>query len=151
MQLCMQLMKANFCCRVRCFTHCNIGHPKSKWALVAFTSRTSQGGELHNPAIEKEATAIIEPIRKWFHLLPRKTAIMEPIRKWFHLLPRKTATLVTDQRSVAFTFDNRRNSKIKNNKVQSLEWNWHRTLTRLSKDQEKNSVRILFVEHFVPL
>ena len=87
---------------------------------VAFTSRTLQGGELHYPAIEKEATAITEPIRKWFHLLLRKTA-----------------TLVTDQRSVAFTFDSRRNSKIKNNKVQSLEWNWHRTLTRLSKDQEK--------------
>ena len=67
---------------------------------VAFMSRTLQGGELHYPAIEKEATAIIEAIRKWSHLL------------------RQTFTLVTDQQSVAFMLDSRRRSKIKNNEVQ---------------------------------
>ena len=68
---------------------------------VAFMSRTSQGSELHYPAIEKEATAIIESIRKWSHLLSRHTF-----------------TLVTDQRSVAFMLSSQRRSKIKNNKVQ---------------------------------
>ena len=53
---------------------------------VAFMSRTLQGGDLHYPAIEKEATAIIEAIRKWSHLLLRQTF-----------------TLVTDQRSVGLS------------------------------------------------
>ena len=70
---------------------------------VAFMSRTLQGSELHYPAVEKEATAIIEAVRKWSHFLARQ-----------HF------TLVTDQRSVAFMFDNRRRTKIKNNKIQ--EW-----------------------------
>ena len=78
---------------------------------VAFMSRTLQGGELHYPAIEKEATAIIEAIRKWSHLLLRKTF-----------------TLVTDQRSVALMLDSRRLSKIKNNKVQK----WRMELTSYS-------------------
>ena len=64
-------------------------------------SRTVQGSELHYLAIEKEATAIIEAIRKRSHFLLRNTF-----------------TLVTDQRSVAFMLDSRRRSKIKNNKVQ---------------------------------
>ena len=81
--------------------------------LVAFTSRTLQGGKLHYPAIEKEATAIIEAIRKWSHLLLRQTF-----------------TLVTDQRSVAFMLDSRRRSKIKNNKVQQ----WRMELASYSYD-----------------
>ena len=32
---------------------------------VAFMSRTLQGSELHYPTVEKEATAIVEPARKW--------------------------------------------------------------------------------------
>ena len=43
------------------------GHP------VAFLSRTLQDSEIHYPAYEKEATAIIEAIRKWSHLLSRQT------------------------------------------------------------------------------
>ncbi len=46
-------------------------------------SRTLQGSELHYPAVEKEATAIIEAVRKWSHFLARR-----------HF------TLITDQRSV---------------------------------------------------
>ena len=68
---------------------------------VAFFSRTLQGSELHYPAVKKEATAIIESIRKWAHLLNRQTF-----------------TIITDQRSVAFLLDNRRRTKIKNSKVQ---------------------------------
>ena len=70
---------------------------------VAFMSRTLQGSELHYPAVEKEATAIIEAVRKWSHFLARQ-----------HF------TLTTDQRYVAFMLDNRKRTKIKNNKI--LEW-----------------------------
>lgn len=70
---------------------------------VAFMFRTLQGSELHYPAVEKEATAIIEAVRKWSHFLARQ-----------HF------TLVTDQRSVAFMLNNRKRTKIKNNKIQ--EW-----------------------------
>jgi transposase InsO family protein len=59
--------------------------------------------ELHYPAVEKEATSIIEAVRKWRHLLSGRHFI-----------------LLTDQRSVAFMLDNRRRTKIKNNKIQ--EW-----------------------------
>ena len=68
---------------------------------VAFFSGTLQGSELHYPAVEKEATAIIESIRKWAHLL-----------NW------QTFTIITDQRSLAFMLDSRRRTKIKNSKVQ---------------------------------
>ena len=64
-------------------------------------SRSFQGSELHYPAVEKEATALIEAVRKWNHFLSRQ-----------HF------TLVTDQRSVSFMLDNRKRTKIKNNKIQ---------------------------------
>ena len=68
---------------------------------VAFMSRTLQNSELHYPSVEKEATAIIEAVSKWRHLLAGR-----------HF------TLVTDQCSVAFMLDNRKRSKVKNNKIQ---------------------------------
>ena len=67
---------------------------------VAFMSRTLHGSERRYPTVEKEATAIVEAIRKWEHLLARQ-----------HF------TLITDQNSVAFMLDNRKRSKIKNNKI----------------------------------
>ena len=67
---------------------------------VAFMSRTLSRSEQHYPAVEKEATAIIEAVRKWSH----------------YLLGR-TFTLVTDQKSLSFVFDNRKRSKIKNSKI----------------------------------
>ena len=70
---------------------------------VAFMSRTLQGSELHYPAVEKEATAIIEAVSKWNHFLARQHFI-----------------LITNQRSVAFMLNSRRRSKIKNSKIQ--EW-----------------------------
>ena len=66
---------------------------------IAFTSRTLQGSEIHYPTFEKEATAIIEAVKKWSHFLSRQTF-----------------TLITDQRSVSYIFDSRRRSK--NGKVQ---------------------------------
>ena len=39
---------------------------------VAFMSRSFQGSELHYPVVEKEATAIIEAVRKWNHFLSRQ-------------------------------------------------------------------------------
>ena len=68
---------------------------------AAFMSRTLSGNELYYPAVEKEATAIIEAVRKWEHYLARQ-----------HF------TLVTDQKSVAFMFDSRKRTKVKNKKIQ---------------------------------
>ena len=68
---------------------------------MAFMLRTLQNSEFHYPSVEKEATAIIEAVHKWRHLLAGR-----------HF------TLVTDQRSVAFMLDNRKRSKVKNNKIQ---------------------------------
>ena len=74
---------------------------KQNGRLVAFMSRSFQKGEIHYPVVEKEATAIIEAVRKWSHLLTRQPC-----------------TLITDQRSVAFMLNNRKRTKIKNNKIQ---------------------------------
>ena len=63
---------------------------------VAFMPRTLQGSEIHYPAFEKEATAVIEAVKKWSHFLSRHTFI-----------------LITDQRSVSYMFDSRRRTKIK--------------------------------------
>ena len=48
-------------------------------------SKIQQGSEMHYPPVEKEATGMIETVRKWEHLLARQ-----------HF------TIITDQRSVAF-------------------------------------------------
>ena len=67
---------------------------------VAFMSRTLNSCEKNYPAIEKEATAIIEAVRKWSHFLKGRTFI-----------------LTTDQRSVSFMFDKSNRGKIKNTKI----------------------------------
>ena len=69
---------------------------------VAFMSKTLSKSERGYPSVEKEALAIIEAVRKWNHLLSRQMF-----------------TLITYQQSVSFMFDNRKRSKIKNNKIQS--------------------------------
>ena len=61
---------------------------------VAFMSKTLQGREMHYSPVEKEATAIIEAVRKLEHLLARQ-----------HF------TIITDQRSVAFMLDIRKRTK----------------------------------------
>jgi len=68
---------------------------------VAFMSRSLSGSELHYPVVEKEATAIIEAVRKWHHFQAGR-----------HF------TLITDKKSVSFMFDNRKRTKVKNNKTQ---------------------------------
>ena len=68
---------------------------------VVFMSRTLQNSELHYPPVEKEATTLIEAVRKCSHLLARRQF-----------------TLITDQRSVAFMLDSQKRTKIKNNKIQ---------------------------------
>ena len=67
---------------------------------VAFMSKRLSKNEHGYPAVEKEALAIIEAVKKWSNLLSR-----QPF------------TLVTDQRSVSFMFDKR--TKIKNTKIRS--------------------------------
>jgi hypothetical protein len=69
---------------------------------VASMTRMLHGSELHYPAVEMEAMAIVDAVRKWQHFLARR-----------HF------TLKTDQRSVAFMFDSRKRTKIKNNKIQA--------------------------------
>lgn len=68
---------------------------------VAFYSRTLNRSEQNHSAIEKEAYAIVESLKKWRHYLIGKPFL-----------------LVTDQRSVSFMFDAKHTSKIKNEKIQ---------------------------------
>ena len=68
---------------------------------VAFMSRRLSKSEKHYPAVEKEATAIIESVRRWSYLLASR-----------HF------KIITDQGSVAYMFDSRRRTKIKNDKIQ---------------------------------
>ena len=70
---------------------------------VAFFSRTLTSNERRHVSVEKEALAIVEAVRKWAHLLTGRRF-----------------KIVTDQRSVAFMYDNNNHGKIKNDKV--LRW-----------------------------
>lgn len=70
---------------------------------VAFFSRTLSKCEQRYSAVEKEAQAIIEALRKWKHYL---------IGRHFKL--------VTDQKSVAFMLDRKHTNKIKNDKI--MRW-----------------------------
>jgi len=65
-------------------------------------SRTLSKTECNYPTVEKEATSIIEAVRKWGHFLYGKPF-----------------TLITDQRSLAFMFDKSCRGKIKNAKIQA--------------------------------
>jgi hypothetical protein len=67
---------------------------------VAFFSKSLHGSELSHPPVEKEACAIIESVRHWKHFL-----------LGHHF------TLVTDQRSVAYMFDQTHKGRIKNDKI----------------------------------
>ena len=66
-------------------------------------SKTLQGSKLKYHIIEKEAMAIVEVVQKWSHYLTHQ-----------HF------TLISYQRSVAFTFSNEKHTEIKNAKIQ--EW-----------------------------
>ena len=70
---------------------------------VAFFSRTLQSSEIKHASVEKEAKAIIEAVRHWKHFLTGR-----------HF------TLVTDQKSVSYMFDQRHKTKIKNDKI--MRW-----------------------------
>ena len=76
---------------------------------LAFMSQTLQGSERHYPAFEKEATAIIEAVRKWSHLLSRNTF-----------------TLVTDQRSVSLCSIVDAVPKLRTTRFSNGVWNWLR-------------------------
>ena len=78
---------------------------------VAFMSKRLSRNNHGFPTVEKEALGIIEAVQKWGHLLSR-----QPF------------TLVTDQQSVSFMFDNRKRTKIKNTKIQS----WRMELAEFS-------------------
>ena len=59
-------------------------------------SQTLRGIKCRDPAIEKEATVIVEAIRKWEHLLAQQQF-----------------TSITDQKLIAFMLSNRKQNKIK--------------------------------------
>ena len=64
---------------------------------VAFMSRTLSHCEKRYPAIEKEATVVIEA--------------------WQHCIKGRFFTIVTDQEAVSFMFNQRNRGKIKNTKI----------------------------------
>ncbi|MGL4483015.1 MAG: RNase H-like domain-containing protein, partial [Lactococcus garvieae] len=70
---------------------------------VAFFSRMLNPSEKHHSAVEKEAYAVIEAIRKWRHLL-----------LYGHF------KLVTDQQSISFIYGNQHRGRVKNDKI--LRW-----------------------------
>ena len=70
---------------------------------AAFYSRSLSKCEQAHSSVEKEATAIVEAVRKWSHLLTAKRF-----------------QTVTDQRSVSFMYDNKNRGKIKNAEI--LRW-----------------------------
>ena len=67
---------------------------------VAFFSRSLRPNEIHHHPVEKEACAIVESLLSWKHYL---------VGRHFKL--------ITDQRSVAYMYDKRRRTKIKNDKI----------------------------------
>ena len=69
---------------------------------AAFLSRTLTLCECRYPIIEKGAASIIEAVRKWSHYLYGRPF-----------------TLITDQRFLAFMFDQTSRGKIKNAKIQA--------------------------------
>lgn len=71
---------------------------------IAFMSRSLHASEKGYSIVEKEALAIIEAVRKWKHLL-----------SLHHF------KLYTDARSVAFMYDNRKRTKVKNAKSMNGE------------------------------
>lgn len=68
---------------------------------VAFFSRMLSKSERKHSSVEKEAYAIVEALRKWRHYLVGRNF-----------------TLVTDQKSVSFMFNNSAFGKTKNDKIQ---------------------------------
>ena len=70
---------------------------------VAFFSRMLNGSELRHSSVEKEASAVIEAVRKWKHYLTGR-----------HF------TLITDQKSVSYMFNTKHHGKIKNDKI--MRW-----------------------------
>ena len=78
---------------------------------VAFMSRTLTPCESRYSIIEKEAALIIEAVHKW--------------SRYLHGRP---FTLIMDQRSLAFMFDEANCGKIKNAEIQA----WHTELSMFS-------------------
>ena len=71
---------------------------------MAFFSRTLNKSQKMYPTVEKEAMSIVEAIRHWSHFLRRKKF-----------------RLITDQRALAYMFDNFKKSKNQKRKDLKLE------------------------------
>ena len=66
----------------------------------AFFSRMLNKSEKHHSSIEKEASVIVKAVRKWSHFLSGRHFIV-----------------ITDQKSVSFTYTTANYGKIKNEKI----------------------------------
>lgn len=95
---------------------------------VAFFSRTLNKSELKHSSVEKEAYAIVEPLRKWRHLL-----IGKPFK------------LITDQKSVSFMLNSHCKGKVKNEKIARWRLEFFQILGILGKA----SIIMLFTDQAV--
>lgn len=97
---------------------------------IAFMPRSLHANEKGYSIVEKEALAIIEAVQKWKHLLSPH-----------HF------KLYTDARSVAFMYDNRKHTKVKNAKINE----WRMELDELSFNIEyrpgRNTVAVDTFSH----
>ena len=98
---------------------------------VAFMSRTLNACKRKYPAIEKEATAIIEAVRKWSHFLKGRPFLLR-----------------TDQKSVSYMFDQKNRGKIKNYKIRI----WRLEMSQFTYDIcHKPSVENIAPDAFSPV
>ena len=89
---------------------------------VAFFSKTLNASQKLFPSVEKEAMSIVEAIKHWSHFLGRKKF-----------------KLITDQRPVAYMFDNFRRSKIK--KKDRINLNLEENIDIINYVSNHNSLR----------
>lgn len=75
--------------------------------------------------------------------------IIEAVHKWGHYLAQQHFTLITDQRSVAFTFSSERCIKIKNDKIQ--EWNSQYLTMQLYTKLTRNMWFLMYLLEHLPV
>ena len=96
-----------------------------------FFFSTLQGAELRHAPIEKEAQAFIETIRHWKHYLTGR-----------HF------SIKTNQRSVAYMFNNKQRGKIKNTRFCDGGWSYPViALTWYTDLEQKISPQIHFLDY----
>ena len=98
---------------------------------VAFMSRTLSKSECNYPTVEKEAASIIEAVRKWGHYLYSRPFTL------------------TDQRSLAFMFDQHNRGKMRIQRFKLGELKWVCLHTKLSTGPGKKMLLPMPYREFV--